>query len=117
MSNQHAADECIFCKIIARELPAEIVAEDDEVLVIADRAPKAPVHYLIIPKKHIADLRSLEKADAALVGTVALMAQQLAGKLSGSGSFRLVTNNGADAGQSVYHLHFHFLSGKKMLDL
>ena len=113
----HTADDCVFCKIITREIPADIVAEDDEVIVINDRAPKAPVHQLIIPKKHIADLKSVESADAVLLGKVALMAQKLADKLSGSGSFRLVTNNGADAGQSVFHLHFHFLSGKQMLDL
>ena len=118
MTNEtHNADDCVFCKIIAREIPADIVAEDEDVIVINDRAPKAPVHQLIIPKKHIHDLRRLEHADAALIGKVALMAKKLAEKLSGSGSFRLVINNGADAGQSVFHLHFHFLSGKQMLDL
>ena len=77
----HKADDCIFCKIIARELPADIVAEDDDIIVIRDRAPKAPVHQLIIPKKHIHDLTALERTDAALLGKVALMAQELAKKL------------------------------------
>jgi len=117
MATPHSADECVFCKIISREIPADIVAETDDVIVINDRAPKAPVHQLVIPKKHIRDLNALENVDAALIGKVALMAQELAKKLSGSGSFRLVVNNGVDAGQSVFHLHFHFLSGKQMLDL
>jgi len=117
VSISHSAEDCVFCKIISREIPADIVAETDDIIVINDRAPKAPVHQLIIPKKHINDLRSLEPADAALMGKISLMAKELAEKLSGSGSFRLVVNNGTDAGQSVFHLHFHFLSGKQMLDL
>jgi len=117
MPAEQEPTDCVFCKVISRELPSEIIAEDDEVIVIKDRAPQAPLHYLIIPKKHINDLKSLEQADANLIGKIALMAKKLAEKLSGSGSFRLVVNNGRDAGQSVFHLHFHFLSGKKMLDL
>ena len=108
--------DCIFCKIIAKKLPVEIVAENDEVVVIKDIAPKAPVHYLIIPKKHIADVNSLKQADIPIVGEMLLMAKKLAKGLSGSQAFRLIVNNGPDAGQSVFHLHFHFLSGKKMLD-
>jgi len=108
--------DCIFCKIIARQLSVEIVAENDEVVVIKDIAPKAPVHYLIIPKKHIDNVSSLEQADIPIVGEMLLMAKKLAKGLSGSQAFRLIVNNGPDAGQSVFHLHFHFLSGKKMLD-
>jgi len=109
--------DCIFCKIISGEIPAEKIAENDSLIVIKDITPKAPVHFLIIPKKHIKDLVSLEKADAALLGEVGLMAKELSKKLSGSQAFQLVTNCGADAGQSVFHLHFHFLSGKKIADL
>ncbi len=108
--------DCIFCKIIARQLPVEIVAKNDEVLVIKDIAPKAPVHYLIIPKKHITGISSLEQADIPIVGEMLLMVKKLAKGLSGSQAFRLIVNDGPDAGQSVFHLHFHFLSGKKMLD-
>ncbi len=109
--------ECIFCKLISREIPVDLVAETADLIVIKDRAPRAPIHHLIIPKKHIESLVHLEPSDALLVGKCALMAQELAQGLSGSQAFRLVNNCGADAGQSVFHLHFHFLSGKKMLDL
>lgn len=114
--NQSSAP-CIFCRIIAGQLPAKVVAQTNDIIVIKDIAPKAPVHYLIIPKKHIHDLTQMNDSDVSLLGHVALMAKQLARDLSGSQAFRLVTNNGSDVGQSVFHLHFHFLSGKKMIDL
>lgn len=110
--NQH----CIFCKIIAKELPAKVIAETDNILVIEDIAPKAPIHYLIIPKKHIKDVPSLSETDGFIPTYMLLMAKHLSKMLTGSQSFRLLINNGADAGQSVFHLHTHFLSGKKMLD-
>lgn len=107
---------CIFCKIILKQIPATIIAENDKVLVIKDIAPKAPVHYLIMPKEHIKDVQSLDGQDLAVAGEMMLMAKELSSKLSGSQAFRLIINNGSDAGQSVFHLHYHFLSGKKMLD-
>ncbi len=110
-------NDCIFCKIIAQQIPAKVVAENDAVLVIQDIAPKAPLHYLIIPKKHIKDIASMEANDDQLAGAMFMMAQELSRKLSGSQSFRFVINNGSDSGQSVFHLHAHFLSGKKMLNL
>jgi len=108
--------DCIFCKIISKDIPAKIIDENDDVLVIQDLHPKAPIHYLIIPKKHIENIGVLEEADSRYVAKMMLMARKLAQNLSGSQSFRLLMNNGADAGQSVFHLHCHFLSGKKMID-
>ena len=110
------AQECIFCKIIAKEIPAKVVAETEDTIAIQDIAPKAPIHYLIIPKKHVKDLSSLQESDMAISAQITRMAQDIGKKLSGSQSFRLIVNNGADSGQSVFHLHAHFLSGKKMLD-
>ena len=109
-----AQNDCIFCKIIAKEIPSKIIAQNDDVVVIQDISPKAPVHYLIIPKKHIDDVMSLQEADALLAGKMFLMAKELGNKLSSPQAFRLLVNNGSDVGQSVFHLHFHFLSGKKM---
>ena len=111
------AADCLFCKIINKEVPAKIIDENQDVLVIEDIAPKAPVHYLIIPKKHIKDIQAIKEEDADLMAKILFVAQKLAQKLSGSQSFRLVVNNGEDAGQSIFHMHWHFLSGKKMLDL
>ncbi len=108
--------DCIFCKIIAKEIPSKVIEENDEVIVIQDVSPRAPIHYLIIPKKHINDIQLLQENDAPLVGKMMLMAQTISKNLSGSQAFRLIINNGKDVGQSVFHLHFHFLSGKRMFD-
>ena len=107
--------ECIFCKIIAGQSEGSIIAETDKLVVFKDIAPKAPIHYLIVPKKHIVDIRSLEKADEGLASEILFMAQDLAKRLPEPGDFRLVFNNGLDAGQQVSHMHAHFLSGKKMV--
>ena len=110
------SQSCIFCKIIAKEIPSTIVAENENVLVIKDIAPKAPIHYLIIPKVHRENIQGFLPEDCIIAASCLFMAQELAQKLSGTQSFRLISNNGADSGQCVFHLHFHFLSGKKMLD-
>ncbi len=109
-------DNCIFCKIIAGTAPAKLIAENDHLIVIDNIMPKAPLHYLIIPKKHTESIASLTQEDKLLAGEMVLMAQQLSSQLSGSQAFRLIVNNGSDVGQSVFHLHFHFLSGKKFTD-
>ena len=107
---------CVFCKIIAKQLPSKVITETQGIIVIDNIAPKTPIHYLIIPKKHISDITALQPEDATLAGEMVLMAKQLAAQLPGSQAFRLSVNNGPDAGQSVFHLHFHFLAGKIFLE-
>lgn len=105
---------CIFCKIIAKKIPATVINETDDIIVIKDSAPKTPIHYLIIPKKHIADLQSLQDADKQLACNMLFMAHELSKNLPGTKAFRLVSNNGHDAGQRVFHIHLHFLAGKEL---
>lgn len=106
--------DCIFCKILRQEIPAEIIASNDHVFVIKDRAPKAPFHFLIIPKKHISDISSLTLDDTVIAAELLFMAQHLSKTIPGTQEFRLVSNNGSGVGQSVFHIHFHFLAGKKL---
>lgn len=107
---------CIFCKIIAKQIPSSIIAENDQLIVIKDINPKAPTHLLIIPKKHLADLNEFQPEDQNLAGAMLMMTKVLSEQLSGSKAFKLIVNNGADAGQIVFHSHIHFLAGKKMAD-
>lgn len=102
---------CIFCSIYAKQIPAPIVAENDHVFVIKDIAPKAPFHLLIITKKHIPTVTDLVYEDNALRSAILAMAAELSTTIPGASAFRLVSNNGAAVGQSVYHIHFHFLAG------
>lgn len=101
---------CIFCRIISKEIPSKIIAENDSVIVIQDRSPRAPVHYLILPKKHVACLVDLQPEDMQLSWQMIAMAKELAAKLPKPQAFNLIVNNGAEAGQSVFHLHYHFLA-------
>lgn len=105
---------CIFCKIIQGFIPTLFVYQDDKVVVINDLHPKAPVHYLIIPKKHIACLSQATSNDQDILGYSLLIATYLSKQSANQESFRLLLNNGANAGQSVFHIHFHFLAGKVM---
>ncbi|HJN16498.1 MAG TPA: histidine triad nucleotide-binding protein [Armatimonadota bacterium] len=107
--------DCLFCKIVAGEIPAEVVAEDDRVLAFKDINPGAPVHLLVIPKRHVANSSTVEEADEALVGHVVRVGCQVASEagLSESG-FRLVLNNGRDAGEAVNHLHLHVIGGRAL---
>jgi histidine triad (HIT) family protein len=106
---------CIFCKIAAREIPSEIVRESDRIVAFRDSDPKAPTHILLIPKEHIASIAEVTDDHGAMLADIAQAATQLA-RADGidEGGWRLVTNVGPDAGQSVLHLHFHLLGGRAM---
>lgn len=106
--------DCLFCRIIAKELPAEIVHENDEVLAFKDINPAAPTHVLVIPKRHIASAQDLSASDGDLLGQIFEVMAQIASAGGVEGGYRIVTNVGADAGQSVHHLHFHLLGGREM---
>ncbi len=107
---------CIFCKIIARQIPATIIAEDQHILVIKDIAPKMPIHYLLLPKKHVADVQSCSSDDMVIGAQMFAMAHNLSQKIEGAQDFRLLINSGAGVGQAVFHIHMHFLAGKKLVD-
>ena len=105
----------IFDKIIAREIPADIVYENDQVIAFRDIAPKAPVHVLIVPKKNIQRIGEARAEDAALLGHWLLKAAEVAEKVGlKKGGYRLVINNGPDGGETVPHLHCHILGGRHM---
>ena len=107
--------EDLFLKIIAREIPADIVYETEEVLAFRDISPQAPTHILVIPKRHITDINHLEESDERLMGKLIQTGKELAAKegLSERG-YRLVFNVGEDAGYTVFHIHLHLLGGRKM---
>ena len=104
----------IFGKIIRREIPADIVYEDEHCLAFRDVNPQAPTHVLLIPKKEIPRLADAGGGDQALLGHLMLAAGRVARQLGVEEAFRLVVNNGADAGQSVFHLHLHLIAGRPM---
>jgi histidine triad (HIT) family protein len=106
---------CIFCRIVAGEAPASIIFQDDLVTAFRDTNPQAPTHILIVPNEHIASIGDVRPEHAGLLGRIFAAANQLASQegIAQSG-YRLVTNRGAQAGQSVYHLHFHLLGGRRM---
>ena len=106
--------DCIFCKIAAGEIPAKKAYEDEKILVFHDVAPAAPVHLLAIPKAHIQSAGEVDESNADLVGHLFVVMAKLAGELELSSGFRVVTNCGRDAGQSVGHLHFHLLAGREL---
>ncbi|AEF94720.1 histidine triad (HIT) protein [Desulfotomaculum nigrificans CO-1-SRB] len=107
--------DCLFCKIIAKEIPAQIVYEDDRVLAFKDINPVAPVHVLIIPKKHISTLLDLHNEDAELIGHIFLTCAKLAKEMGlADNGFRVVSNCKEEGGQTVFHLHFHLLGGRPM---
>jgi histidine triad (HIT) family protein len=108
-------DDCIFCKIIAGSIPSTKVYEDDELLAFKDLSPQAPVHFLVIPKKHIRNIMELEKADTDLLGRLLFKSRELAVEQGcGERGARFVINCKEDGGQTVDHLHTHVLGGRFM---
>lgn len=109
------ANDCIFCRIVAGELPATIVYQDDEVTAFNDINPQASIHVLVIPNQHVTSLNEADKMDPALLGRLLQVAAKVArdAGLAESG-YRVVTNTGPDSGQSVFHLHFHVLGGNPL---
>lgn len=107
--------DCIFCKIANGQIPSEFLYEDDRVVAFRDLNPVAPVHVLIVPKDHQVNLASYSEADEALLGHILLTAAHIARELGlEEGGYRVITNAGPDAGQSVFHTHFHLLGGRKL---
>ncbi|MDI6755890.1 MAG: histidine triad nucleotide-binding protein [Thermodesulfobacteriota bacterium] len=102
---------CIFCHIIAHELPAEIIYEDEDLAVFKDINPAAPIHFLIVPKKHIDSVNALDENTAGIFAKMILVAKRMAERHGIQSGYRLMVNNGREAGQVVYHLHMHFMGG------
>lgn len=110
--------DCLFCKMVNKEIPTTIVYEDDDVLAFNDIAPKAPVHVLIIPKKHIESLAAATEEDARILGKLQMVAHKLAEDLGiAESGYRVLTNSGKDSGQVVFHLHYHLVGGKTLGDI
>ncbi|WP_446009436.1 histidine triad nucleotide-binding protein [Candidatus Electrothrix sp.] len=107
------AEDCLFCKIIRGDIPADKLYEDDEVLAFRDIAPVAPVHFLVIPKKHISGPSGVTEEDDKVIGKMMRIGNHIA-KEEGLEQFRLVLNNGAEAGQTVFHIHMHVIGGRSL---
>ena len=107
-------NDCVFCAIIAGEIPAKAVYEDDLMIVIPDIKPVARLHYLVIPKEHYSVLAEMKESSAADLGRIFKKIPGLAGRLGFENGYRLIINQGEDAGQSVGHLHIHLVGGQKM---
>ncbi len=105
-------DDCLFCKISRKEIPAKLVHEDEETFAFEDIQPQAPTHILICPRKHLVSLTEAAADDAAMLGRLQLIAAKLAVERKLTDGYRTVINNGRGAGQSVFHLHLHLLGGR-----
>jgi histidine triad (HIT) family protein len=118
MEQYMSGDNCIFCKIIEGKIPSRKVYEDDEILAFHDINPSAPIHFLVIPKKHLPMLSDARSEDTQLLGKIMLKIPELAmqeGANPGqTGGFKVLMNNGAEGGQEVYHMHLHVLAGKRV---
>ena len=107
-------DNCLFCKIINGDIPADKLYEDEDILAFRDIAPEAPVHFLVIPKKHITGPSDVSVENQQLIGKLMQKGSEIARQEGIGDAFRVVFNNGADAGQTVFHLHMHILGGRDL---
>jgi histidine triad (HIT) family protein len=108
-------EDCLFCKIVAKKIPAKVVFEDDRILAFDDIRPQAPAHTLIIPKEHFASLNDLPEGKADILSYILMKARQIAqDKSIFRSGYRIVLNTARDSGQEVFHIHFHLLGGRKM---
>jgi histidine triad (HIT) family protein len=108
-------EDCIFCKIIKKQIPCVVLYEDDKVIVFNDISPQAPVHVIIIPKQHIDDLNCLNQESSSLIGHIFMIAGKVAANLGiAESGYRIVSNCGQQGGQTVQHVHFHLLGGRML---
>ena len=107
-------NDCLFCKIVKGDIPSTKVYEDDKILAFRDIAPKAPTHILVIPKDHIGSVAEVTAENSSVVTHIFTVIPQIAEKEGLTGGYRVVSNCGADAGQTVHHLHFHILGGREL---
>ena len=107
--------DCIFCKVISKEIKSEVVYEDDKIMVFKDINPQAPFHYLVIPKEHISSLSECSEGEKEIIGELILRAKEIAADIPElDNGFRVVINDGKDAGQTVFHIHAHLLGGRRL---
>lgn len=106
--------DCLFCKIVAGEIPSDTLYEDDDLMAFWDISPNAPKHFLVIPKKHIVDASDIKEEDEKVIGKMMRIAAQVSAENGISKGFRVVLNNGADAGQLVFHIHMHVIGGRPL---
>ncbi len=107
--------DCLFCKIVSGDIPGDIVYQDDEIVAFNDINPQAPVHVLVIPRKHIATHNDLTENDTQLIGSLLVRIKSMAQNIQAlNKGYRIVTNCGSESGQSVFHVHFHLLGGRPM---
>ena len=106
--------DCLFCKIVGKEIPTKLEFESDSLIAFHDINPQAPTHLLVVPKKHIARVSETDSSDGALIGELVLTARDIAKKKGLENGYRLVFNNGPEAGQTVFHVHLHLLGGRRM---
>lgn len=111
-------NNCLFCQIIKKEIPAEIIFENDLLIIFKDIHPKAPIHFLIVPKKHLSSVNELNEEDRQIISEVFLQAKKIAkiNKISEKG-YRLIVNTGPDSGQIIFHIHWHLLAGRKLIGM